>query len=323
HLCQMPGNNFSGWYAVFSFYILSGYLMTFVLNENYGFHWDGLRRYFTNRTLRIYPTLWAVILFSLPFVAYLPISDFHRNIYLPTSAYDWLRNLTLIDLRIPNPRLIPPTWSLFVEVVFYIAIGLIFARKKWITFLWFFASVAFTAYLVYSGADKEYRYFSIPASSVAFSSGAILYYLRKIQIPGWFTPAIIAAHALNLLYWHLVPEGRFLEGFYLNVVLSAALIFSLSKLRPTAIDKVAGDLAYPVFLCHWIIAALINYYFEINKGATLFIISIPPVLLFSFILHAQVEKKTNAIRDRVKNQTFQPAQSQSSSYPNRLPDLPA
>ena len=46
-------------YAVWGFYVLSGYLMTLVLNEKYGPSINGLKRYAYNRFLRIYPLYWA------------------------------------------------------------------------------------------------------------------------------------------------------------------------------------------------------------------------------------------------------------------------
>jgi peptidoglycan/LPS O-acetylase OafA/YrhL len=43
-----------GGYAVFGFYILSGYLMTLIMQKNYGYSRGGVARYAVNRFLRIY-----------------------------------------------------------------------------------------------------------------------------------------------------------------------------------------------------------------------------------------------------------------------------
>lgn len=53
HLSSIGG---LGRYAVFSFYILSGFLMTTILNERYGLTPGGIAKYAMNRILRIYPT---------------------------------------------------------------------------------------------------------------------------------------------------------------------------------------------------------------------------------------------------------------------------
>lgn len=56
HLGGMP---VIGGYAVFGFYILSGYLMTLIMHKNYGYTRDGVARYAINRFLRIYPIYWV------------------------------------------------------------------------------------------------------------------------------------------------------------------------------------------------------------------------------------------------------------------------
>ncbi len=47
-------------YAVWGFYCLSGYLMTLILNEKYGFSPRGLAKFAVNRALRIYPAYYVV-----------------------------------------------------------------------------------------------------------------------------------------------------------------------------------------------------------------------------------------------------------------------
>ena len=48
-----------GAYAVFTFFVISGYLMTYILNENYGYSLRGRMKYLLNRILRIYPVYWG------------------------------------------------------------------------------------------------------------------------------------------------------------------------------------------------------------------------------------------------------------------------
>ena len=54
-----------GYYAVFGFYILSGYLMTFIMQNNYGYSLRGRASYALNRFLRIYPVYWVSAVVSL------------------------------------------------------------------------------------------------------------------------------------------------------------------------------------------------------------------------------------------------------------------
>jgi peptidoglycan/LPS O-acetylase OafA/YrhL len=47
------GLTWTGWQAVFAFYALSGYLMTRVLHERYGFTPHGTVAFMVNRVLRL------------------------------------------------------------------------------------------------------------------------------------------------------------------------------------------------------------------------------------------------------------------------------
>lgn len=63
YLAPIDGSG-HGYYAVFGFFALSGYLMTHVLKEHYLKQPGGIRRYLANRVLRIYPLYWLVAAFG-------------------------------------------------------------------------------------------------------------------------------------------------------------------------------------------------------------------------------------------------------------------
>ena len=54
------GVRYIGEYAVFGFFALSGYLMTLIMQQNYGYTVRGIGGYALNRFLRIYPIYWVV-----------------------------------------------------------------------------------------------------------------------------------------------------------------------------------------------------------------------------------------------------------------------
>lgn len=67
HLISIP---IIGHYAVHGFFILSGYLMTFVMNVSYGYSLRGIRAFSINRFLRLYPSYWVVLLLTLLSIAF-------------------------------------------------------------------------------------------------------------------------------------------------------------------------------------------------------------------------------------------------------------
>ena len=51
--------------GVWGFFLLSGFLITLVLNEKYSYSKGGLRKFFVSRFLRLYPCYYAVMLLTL------------------------------------------------------------------------------------------------------------------------------------------------------------------------------------------------------------------------------------------------------------------
>ena len=116
-----------GCYAVFGFYCLSGYLMTLIMHENYGFSLSGTYKYAVNRVLRIYPIYWLSVLLTLSLIwLYSPseLSDYHAAMYLPEDFVGILKNIFIFFPFRESPILTPPSWALTVELFFYVLIGL-------------------------------------------------------------------------------------------------------------------------------------------------------------------------------------------------------
>ena len=78
-------------YAVWGFYCLSGYLMTLVLNEKYGFSPRGLARFAINRALRIYPAYYVVCTGMFLLFYFIPDTSarFLPNLQMPRTGQGW------------------------------------------------------------------------------------------------------------------------------------------------------------------------------------------------------------------------------------------
>ena len=149
HLLSIP---IIGHYAVHGFFILSGYLMTFVMVNVYGYSFKGVRSFAVNRFLRLYPSYWFLLCLTLLVIFFLGegySSSYRKFIYIPDSFGSLLQNFSLLYLdAFPgnvSPRLSPPTWALTIELLFYALIALGISRSKRVTTIWFFISVAFMA----------------------------------------------------------------------------------------------------------------------------------------------------------------------------------
>lgn len=256
-----------GPYAVFSFYILSGYLMTLIMHESYGYSLHGFIQYSVNRLLRIFPLYGLAALLSLLLIIVLGESvtrDFHDRIGFPATLSDALRNVFLVLTINTDTRLVPPAWALSIELCFYLAIGLGLSRRPAFSALWLAASLAYTTYIFLGGAGFSYRYYTAPAASLPFAVGACIYHLRSRQF--WVAKALGGNWALIVLltsmllnYWLGETRGREAAGglhFYGNLLIASFLVTHLA-VRPSApgrikrLDSTIGDLSYPIYLLHY------------------------------------------------------------------------
>src|SRR5690349_16222866 len=82
--------------AVFAFYTLSGYLMTRVLNERYGFSARGAVAFLLNRVLRLWPAYLVILGLTLIALLFLPLSNFVSLIRMPSTLADVVTNLAIL-----------------------------------------------------------------------------------------------------------------------------------------------------------------------------------------------------------------------------------
>jgi len=315
-----------GTYAVFGFYILSGYLMTTIMHETYGFTLGGRKKYLLNRFLRIYPIYWFAIIISIILLLFIgkEATDYNPIIYLPTSIEGWLKNILIIFSYHSSPRLSPATWALTVEIFFYIAICIGISRSRITTVIWFVISIGYTVFLVSSNTgDWSTRYFPIEAASLPFSIGGMIYHYRdKIQTTykkySLDHPLLwLSLVCLNFCISFSVEikcqvPAIFNYGFYVNLFLMSVLIASLLNKRFLRIgkntDKRIGNLSYPIYLMHWQVGAFLYVliFKDYGRGfmtieGFLFLLSSSILIVFlSLIAVFVIDKPIEKLRTKIK-----------------------
>src|SRR5262249_25640689 len=150
---------------------ISGYLMTLVMHETYGYDGAGRRRFLANRALRLFPAYW----FAAALTAVLVIAagdgvlsrQLHFAMSLPRGGVSLVENLLMFfpswtptDIA---PRLVMDAWTLTVEAFFYGVICLGASRTLPRCFIWLAASLAYEALSLALGWPWVDRYMPIPA----------------------------------------------------------------------------------------------------------------------------------------------------------------
>jgi peptidoglycan/LPS O-acetylase OafA/YrhL len=311
----LPTANIIGAHAVTGFYIVSGFLMTKVINEVYVGD-GGKLRYLANRALRIYPLYLLVLLTSLAFIAIWPnYFQVYSLIRIPMDGSEWFSNLLLWQLTDSPTIVIPPAWSLYVEVFFYLVIAFI-ARARGIVVLWFLVSLLYTVWMIVNGYSFSDRYYPPVAASLFFSTGAIIYFLAKEGRYYFFdlfsAPIIYGLLALFVIFPFVIGDfggGRHWLGYYGAGALFAILLTALvvtARLNGGKLDKFMGDLAYPIFLSHFLAVGFVNLITD-NRfavtGHTNFIFATLVCFLISFAFVKWIEPLIERIRNQVRGRT--------------------
>ncbi|MGA7803750.1 acyltransferase family protein, partial [Bradyrhizobium sp.] len=173
-----------GYYAVRGFFVISGFMMTAALNEVYAF--DGLR-FWTNRALRLLPPYYFVCLLTLAAIALAPEQasaylKFWRGV---PSLDDLLANAGVLPLQLTYTsfRLIPPYWSVAIEIDMYLMLFLITSRRMEWALLTLVAGLTVQLVSFHDFAGWGFNYFTAPAGVLPFAIGAVLYFLRRRGLP--------------------------------------------------------------------------------------------------------------------------------------------
>ena len=271
-----------GIYSVFGFYIISGYLMTLVMHKTYGYSVSGRLSFASNRFLRLYPLYWVAAGLTIILILYLgseSVSKFHKSMVLPQGLREFFSNFFMVfsawkPINV-EPRLVPPSWALTVELFFYLLICLglskTFSRVK----IWFTVSIIYFIVTYVLGLTWHDRYFPVMAASLPFSIGACLFFLSShstachlIRRVGLSSLWLLILWLLNCAVWMALSYlnvGVWVEiGFCLNLVFCALLIFKVvsgDEILPISRkwDRWIGDFSYPIYLFHWQSGLIVSY----------------------------------------------------------------
>ena len=203
-----------------------------------------------------------------------------------------------------NFRIVPTAWSVAVELVCYFLMWLAVSRG------WRAAVACMLIAGVYHFAVRDmswgYRYYPFIAAMLPFSAGAVAYfvYKRASALPESNLKFLLL---ISLAMW-VTCLGFSQMGFTWYMNIAALFLFMVSAIsleprypRVRRIGKFFGDLAYPVFLCHWIVAFVM--YQLVARQYALYV-TIIVVLIFSTGLIKISEWIIEPYRDRVRSRVM-------------------
>lgn len=257
--------------VVKSFFIISGYLMVFILDKKYlntNFSFNGIYNFYLKRFLKIYPLHFLILLLWI--IADLIIGKFNLNNFHIENVF--IFGSEHIE---PSQLLNPPIWSLSLELKFYLIVPFIFYFYK-LFGLNFLISLFFIFLLIFcfdylnSGFYKTYYDFF--DNLYLFIGGIIIYIISK-NIDYSFSFFNIAVFIIYFLLFLLNVLFDFSE--ILAIFLTFIMVDFFVKIKIgyffVKIDKLLGDISYIIFLVHVFVGAILIKIFNFDKGFLLWL----------------------------------------------------
>jgi peptidoglycan/LPS O-acetylase OafA/YrhL len=241
-----------GVFAVISFLIISGFVMTALIEKNYS-SLKAIPSFYIDRAIRLYPQFLfyfaiacAVIFISLPNTR--QSAALTAENIVPSLA---IAPLGLYMYGITLPDILPPTWSLGLEVFFYLLIPfLIIFKLRGIAFAISFC-IFLAACLGFINSDY-YGYRLIPGVLFIFLCGSYLYRVSYNERLILGSVVGISIFLLILILLGVVSQRPYNVEVLAGIAFGIPAIHFLSKIEYHKIDEIFGNISYGVFLNHFI-----------------------------------------------------------------------
>jgi peptidoglycan/LPS O-acetylase OafA/YrhL len=250
--------------AVICFFMISGYVMTLLIERHYRSP-GRIGLFYLDRLARLYPQFLVYSAVSLILIKSSALPNYPaacglREVGLNLLMFP-LDIYQLIDLQC---MLIPQAWSLGLELSFYAVIPLllIFARPlvRWITCC---SIVIFSlAYFGFINADT-YGYRLLPGTLFIFLVGASIanenLFWRWQAVVIWLGALLFFT---GLFFSPQLYAAPCTKEVVAGVLIGTPAIAVLKRLTFSKRDEVAGNLSYGVFLSHYIFVSIYAFAFD-------------------------------------------------------------
>lgn len=289
---------FDGGTAVQCFYVISGFLITMVLNERAEYRSVG--KFYVSRYLRLWPPYILIALLTWWLAKPWLVSILPPDTGIMAKAAIIVANLTLFAqdwilflkfdggglgftehfglLKPPQPYsfiIVPQAWSLGIELTFYLIAPFV-CRKWWSVMLLFLFGLGTRLVLGWLGLFYgPWLMRFAPAEMMLFAAGGLSYFVGRL-VYGHYPRAIHVAGlagiagfvALTAAADWITPRLSVCCGainttlvlIYWPVLLFTALSAApmFYATRRNRLDQLLGELSYPIYLCHILVGHMLD-----------------------------------------------------------------
>lgn len=298
-------------YAVWGFFVLSGYLMTYVLQKKYGFEIKGLMSYIHNRFLRIIPIYWVALVIGIITIMVLTpkgiqLQNLNPQFAMP-QADEWLFSLTLFPFFKNSNFPVPVASALAIEWGVYFLVPFM-ARHVSAAWIGLLLGIFINYHIGFSIQTFGERYASFLPCFLPFAAGSLVAHYMPL-LRRFIAPRLsLVVWILHGLIWYIFDPWPWTYGLYSSIILSAWVIVSLDCDKSSSFDKILGDLSYPIYLMHTTVGAWLLGMFGYNRSFMFFAVSFLGTILVSYLMILFVDKPVSKSK---KPSVLKTPQSQS------------
>ena len=339
----------TGRLAVQSFFIISGFYMALVLHEKYlgpGRYWTFLQQ----RFLRLYPSFIIIVLIILltdgiismvtgaPFGCYVPWFEYGHLLSPAAFALFLANNVNLVghDMVVllqmdtvtgqvsffnttGHPLLDahyffvnPPTWTLGVELSFYIVAPFLVCRSAKMQVSVLLASVVLRCLVPYlieglspwtyvKGHGTTWTYSFFPSNLCFFLAGSLGYLFYK-RYRSWIGATVTTHKWIFFVFGAFVATYDRLPNWqYLYVILIPLVCVMVPMLfaatRNHHLDRLVGELSYPFYLIHLHVLLYMQILFAHRAQWIYGPTCVAVTLVLSWLFYRFIETKTEHYRE--------------------------
>jgi len=264
--------------SVVSFLIISGFVMTSLIERNYSAP-EQIGLFYLDRILRLYPQFLfyfvvscAVIYFLLPGTpqaAALTVKNIITSLPIVPMGF-YMYGITV-------PEILPPAWSLGLEMCFYLLIPFLIIYKC--RGLAFAGSVAVFAVAYLGAIDTDiYGYRLLPGVLFIFLCGSYLYKAKAKGAMVAVGTTVVATLLFLAIVEGFIERRPFNAEVTAGIALGVPVVFLLSKLKYHRVDEFFGNISYGVFLNHFVVMYVLRAFWPVEYSALI----VTAVLMLSF-----------------------------------------
>ncbi|MCY1290930.1 Acyltransferase family protein [compost metagenome] len=321
-----------GTVAVQAFFMISGFYIAMTLSGPYA---GAPFRFWLNRALRLYPAYLIAAAAGLMLNLLLAPEFSDAFASLPTGAkillatsnavifgQDWVMfsgvrdgSLSLVsNFRDSDPELWsflvdPPAWSLGVELTFYLLAPFLFRLKTSVIVALLLLSAALRLALVLHGLKADpwsYRFFPTELAmfllgGLAHRAGVVINRSKRFARHGFLGGVALAGTLLFIMLYGAIPLGGTAKKIIFYATFAISLPFIFDYVKSNKIDRIIGDLSYPLYISHWPVLMAVRHWLGPIDTVPEALISVSACIAAAIGLCAAVDMPIQRLRASVRN----------------------